>query len=363
MTAHTDLDAREALAERMVEATTQALETLGVFLGLELGLYRALADLGAATEAKVAAHSGIDVRYAREWLEQQATAGYLTCDDPNHPTKERRYRLPPGHAEVLLDPDSPYHAAPLAGMLASVTGALPQLLQAYRSGGGVPYAAYGQQMRCGIAALNRPMFLHELASTWLPAVPDLDRRLRSAPPARVLDLGCGLGASSIALAHAYPRAQVLGVDLDEESVTEARTQAAEAGVADRVAFEVGDAAQVNAEARFDLVTVFEALHDMGDPVGALRTARALLAEDGNILVADERVADAFTATGDPLERFMYGWSVLHCLPATLAEQPVEATGTVLRAPTVACWAAAAGFDGFEVLPIDNPFWRFYRLRG
>src|SRR6266498_1551656 len=363
VTAHTELDAREALAERLIDDVTGALETLGVYLGLELGLYQALADLGAATQAEIAATAGIAPRYAREWLEQQAVAGYLACDDPAHPAEERRYRLPAGHAEVLLDADSPYHAAPVAGMLASVARVLPQLLQAYRTGGGVPYAAYGQQMRRGIAAVNRPMFLHELASSWLPAVPDIDRRLRTAPPSRVLDLGCGLGASSIALARAYPRARVVGVDLDAASVTEARAEAAEAGVADRVTFVVGDAAHVASETSFDLITVFEALHDMADPVGTLRAARALLAGDGSILVADERVADAFTAPGDPVERFMYGWSILHCLPATLAERPAEAAGTVLRAPTVARWATAAGFAGFEVLPIDNLFWRFYRMRG
>jgi len=102
---------------------------------------------------------------------------------------------------------------------------------------------------------------------------------------------------------------------------------------------------------------------MGDPVGTLRAARALLAAGGSVLVGDERVAEAFTSPGDPTERFMYGWSILHCLPATLAEHPIEASGTVLRAPTVGRWAAAAGFTGFEVLPIDNPFWRFYRLCG
>jgi SAM-dependent methyltransferase len=363
MITHTDLDAREALAERLVDATTHALETLSVHLGLELGLYQALADLGAATETEVAAHTGIAARYAREWLEQQATAGYLTCDDPEHPAEQRRYRLPAGHAEVLLDADSLYHAGPLAATFAGVAGVLPQLPEAYRSGGGVPYAAYGQPMRRGIAALNRPMFLHQLASSWLPAMPDLNQRLRSAPPARVLDLGCGLGASSIALARAYPRIQVLGVDLDQASITEARAQAAKAGVADRVTFVAGDAAQVTPDAPFHLITIFEALHDMGDPEGTLRAARALLADDGNVLVADERVADTFTAPGDPVERFMYGWSILHCLPATLAERPVEAPGTVLRTPTVARWAAAAGFGRFEVLPIDNPFWRFYRMRG
>ena len=207
------------------------------------------------------------------------------------------------------------------------------------------------------------MFLHELATAWLPAVPELHQRLGSAPPPRVLDLGCGLGASALALARAYPLATVLGVDLDEASVAEARAAAAEAGVADRVSVVAGDAVQLAPEAPFDLVTIFEALHDMGDPVGALRAARAVLADGGSVLVADERVADVFTAPGDPTERLMYGWSILHCLPATMAEGPVEATGTVLRAPTLAGWAAAAGFTGFEVLPIDNRFWRFYRLHG
>jgi hypothetical protein len=342
MTASTDVDARELLAGRLVDGLTGAMETLGVFLGVDLGLYRAVAELEEATEVEVAGRAGVAPRYAREWLEQQAAAGYLACDDVTLPAAERRYRLPEGHAEVLVDADSPYHAAPLALALAGIAGVLPQLVQAYRSGGGVPYTAYGRALRDGIAAANRPMFLHELATAWLPAVADLDRRLRSAPPPRVLDLGCGLGASSIALARAYPRATVLGVDLDTASVAHARP------------------AQ---EASFDLITIFEALHDMADPVGALRTARDRLADGGSVLVADERVADAFTAPGDATERLMYGWSILHCLPATLAEDPVEATGTVLRAPTLARWAAAAGFTGFEVLAIANPFWRFYRLRG
>jgi SAM-dependent methyltransferase len=362
MTSQTDVDEREALAERLVEGVTHSLETLSVYLGLELGLYQALADLGMATEGEIASRTGVSDRYCREWLEQQSVAGYLACDDPAHPTGERRYRLPPRHAEVILDSDSRYHTAPVASMLAGVTRVLPRVLEAYRTGAGVAYAAYGQEIRRGIAALNRPMFLHELANGWLPAIPDIDRRLRAAPPPRVLDLGCGLGASSIALAQAYPRTRVLGVDLDETSIAEARVDAAEAGVADRVSFVVGDAVGVASQTPFDLVTLFEALHDMADPVGALHAARALLASDASVLIADERVADVFTAPADPVERFMYGWSILHCLPATIAERPVEATGTVLRAPTVAHWASDAGFTRFEVLPIDNPFWRFYRMR-
>jgi Rv2258c-like winged HTH domain len=170
MTAHTDLDAREALAERLVDDTTRALEILIVSLGLDLGLYQALADLGPATELEIATATGVAPRYAREWLEQQATAGYVACPDPAPPPEQRRYQLPPGHAEVLLDTDSPYHTAPLAIILAGVAKVLPQLLTAYRSGG-VPYAAYGPAMRQGIAALNRPMFLHDSPAPGCPRCP------------------------------------------------------------------------------------------------------------------------------------------------------------------------------------------------
>jgi ubiquinone/menaquinone biosynthesis C-methylase UbiE len=177
-----------------------------------------------------------------------------------------------------------------------------------------------------------------------------------------LDLGCGLGLSSITLAQGYPRAIVHGVDLDEKSITEARAAAAAAGVADRVTFATGDAAHRQAADTYDLVMIFETLHDLADPVATLRAARSALADHGNVLIADERVADCFSAPAGLLERFQYGWSVLHCLPATLATGATAANGTVLRAPTVARWARNAGFREFEILPIDNDFWRFYRLR-
>jgi cyclopropane fatty-acyl-phospholipid synthase-like methyltransferase len=235
------------------------------------------------------------------------------------------------------------------------------LADAFRTGGGVPYAAYGAEIRSGIRALNRPSFLHDLASTWLPAMPDVVARLDADPPARVLDLGCGEGVSTIAMARAYPRIRVTGIDLDVASIEAARDAAARAGLSDRVAFEPGDASRVHDRGPFDLATVFEALHDMGDPVGVLRAVRANLGERGVLFIADERVADEFTATADTVERMQYGFSVLHCLPATMAEDPVEAAGTVLRAPTVDRWAAEAGFGSCTRVPIENEFWQFYRM--
>jgi SAM-dependent methyltransferase len=354
----TDSD-RNRLAERLVENTTTALELLSVHVGRELGLYHAVR--AGSTEEEVAARAGIAPRYAREWLEQQTVSGILTCDDPARPAPERVYRLPAGHAEVLLDADSPYYTAPLATMLAGIARVMPLLPHAYRTGGGVPYAAFGAEIRQGIASLNRPAFQHDLAAAWLPTMPDVVARLGAVPAARVLDLGCGEGNSTIALARGYPRIQVLGVDLDSDSVAVARAAAADAGVADRVELEVGDAATVAGGQPFDLVTIFEALHDMGDPVGVLRTVRSVLADGGSLFVADELVADEFTAKADLVERLQYGFSVLHCLPATMAENPVEAAGTALRAPTVERWAAEAGFGRFERLPIENDFWQFYRM--
>jgi ubiquinone/menaquinone biosynthesis C-methylase UbiE len=300
-------------------------------------------------------------RYAREWLEQQAAAGVVEAEGTN--PEDRRFQLPAEHAEVLIDGDSPFYVAAGALMLAGVARVLDRLPAAYRTGKGIPYADYGAEIRRGIAGLSRPLFLHGLDG-WLHAVPEISDRLTGPPPARVLDLGCGIGTSSIAIARAYPLVEVVGIDLDDASVAAARAAADAAGVADRVSFLTGSAAAVaGPDGSYDLVTIFEALHDMGDPAGTLRRARRLLADRGSVFIADARVQEEFTAPGDLLERFNYGWSILHCVPATLAENPVEANGTVLRPTTVRRWAHEAGFARCEIADIDNPFWRFYRLDG
>ncbi|GAA3244949.1 class I SAM-dependent methyltransferase [Dactylosporangium siamense] len=341
------------LTERLLGQLLAGTELFSVHLGIQLGLYQVLHEHPDATDAVLAERAGIDRRYAREWLEQQAAAGYVLCTS----LADRTFRLPDGAADVLLDPAHPASGVGMVTVFAGVAQAVPALAEAYRTGGGVPYAAYGSFTRDGIAAMNLPGFRHCLAQEWLPALPDVVERLTKAP-ARVMDLGCGAGASTLAIAAAFPRAAVTGVDLDEESIADARRAAAAAGLADRVTFLRQDAAAT--EGDYALVTIFEALHDMGDPVGVLRTVRGLLAPGGVLFVADEKVADEFTAPADEIERLQYAFSVLHCLPATMAEHPVEAAGTALRAPTVARWAAQAGFAS-TVLPIEHDFWRFYRL--
>jgi len=190
----------------------------------------------------------------------------------------------------------------------------------------------------------------------------VDARLRAQPRARIADVACGAGWSSIAFARAYPEVTVDGFDLDGPSIERARRNAAEAGVADRVSFQVRDAAEATAGS-YQLVAVFEAIHDLARPVDVLRAMRGLVADDGAVLVVDEKVADQFAAPGDEVERLMYTYSVLCCLPVGLSEWPSAGTGTVMRAATLRRYAREAGFTDVEVLPIEHDVLRFYRLRG
>jgi 2-polyprenyl-3-methyl-5-hydroxy-6-metoxy-1,4-benzoquinol methylase len=238
---------------------------------------------------------------------------------------------------------------------------MPQVAEAFRTGEGVPYESYGADMREAISSLNRPAFLNLIGNYWFPAIADVDRRLRSKPPARVADVGCGTGWSSIAIASAYPLVKVDGFDLDKASIKEAQRNAKESQVAKRVRFEVRDAADPRLHGTYDLVTAFETIHDMSNPVGALRAMRALVKAGGAVVVMDEKVAEEFTAPGDDLERFLFGWSAVHCLPVGMADSPSAATGTVMRPALLRQYAREAGFADIEILPVENDSWRFYRL--
>jgi 2-polyprenyl-3-methyl-5-hydroxy-6-metoxy-1,4-benzoquinol methylase len=353
----------DALVERLFNATIEAMDLFAVYVGDRLGYYGALAEGGAATSGELAQRTGTAERYAREWLEQQAVTGILACENPEAAAAERRYRLPDGYEAVLADPDSLTAMAPMAQIFAGCVKPLPQLLEAFRSGGGVPYEDYGADLAEGQAGTTRPQFRHLLAQEWLPAMPDLHARLRADPPARVADVGMGLGWSSIAIAKAYPKVRVDGFDLDEASIRVAQTNAEAAGVGDRVAFHVRDAGDPDLAGRYDFALAVECVHDMSNPVGVLAAMRRLVGDGGTVLVVDEKVADAFTAPGDAVERYMYGFSVLHCLPVGMVEQPSAATGTVMRRGTLRRYAEEAGYRAVDELPIEHDFFRFYRLAG
>ena len=352
---------RDAFVERFLGFASGTFSLFSIYIGDRLGLYRSLADDGPATSAELASRTGTHERYIREWLEQQTVTGILEVEDENHGTESRHYSLPPGHAEPLIDCGSLNYVVPMAQLLVGAVRPLPSLLEVYRNGGGVSFDEYGSDLREGQAAINYPAFWNQLPNEWLPAIPDVHARLQSNPPAQVADIGCGFGWSSLGMARGYPNIQVDGFDLDAPSIERAQENARRNKLADRVHFQVRDAGDPSLAGGYDLVTAFECVHDMTDPVGALTTMRRLAKEGGTVLIVDERVGDTFTARGNDVERMMYGWSILHCLPVGMTEENSAGTGTVMRTDTLRKYATEAGFSNVEVLPIENFFFRFYRL--
>ena len=348
----------EEFAQRLLDAVLGAQLVQAAYLGERLGYYRALAEAGPLTSPDLAARTGTAERYAREWLEHQAVAGVLTVDDQTAAPDARRFELPAGPGEVLTDTTSPAHVLPLARMVGGIGKHLDDLVGAYRTGGGVSWAELGEDAREGQGGANRPLFLGALPREHLPSIPDIAAVLTRG--GRIADVGCGVGWSSIGIALAHPGVTVDGYDVDAPSIEAARANAAEAGVADRVQFHTTDIATV--PGRYDLVTAFECIHDMPAPVPVLAAMRRLAGPDGVVLVMDENVAETFTAPGDDVERLMYGWSITCCLPDGLATPGSVGTGTVMRPDILRRYATEAGFAAVEVLPVQDDFFRFYRLR-
>ncbi len=359
-TADDDADATTAFAERVFADALGAFELLSIYLGDRLGWYRALAEAGSLDAPALAERTGTQERYAREWLEQQAVYGILTVDDVDAEASARRFALPPAHADALVNPDSLDYVSPLGRFVAAAGAQLAPLLDAYRSGGGVSWAQLGDEARWAQGDINRPWFLHRLGDA-LASVPSLHDVL-SRPGARIADIGMGHGWSSIALAKAYPSARVEGFDVDAESVAAARRHAEQAGVGDRVRFHHVAGEGLPQEAVFDAAFVFEALHDMPFPVEVLTSIRRAVKPDGEVVIMDEAVAEAFAPDGDDVERVMYGYSILMCLPDGLSTPGSVGTGTVMRPSTLDRYAREAGFSGSEILPIEGfAAFRFTRL--
>jgi 2-polyprenyl-3-methyl-5-hydroxy-6-metoxy-1,4-benzoquinol methylase len=349
---------RDAFAERLFRSALGYFDLLSIRLGQRLGLYEVLAE-GPVTSQELASRAGIAERYSREWLEQQATVGILRADVE---TEDPTFSLPPSHAEVLLDGDSLSYMGASVWQLLTIPNAFENVVEAFRSGGGVSNEAYGRDNVQGQGLGNRPVFLTTLPIDWLPNIPPMHERLTAEPPARVVDVGCGTGWSSIAIAKAYPQVTVDGFDPDEFSVELARKNAAVEGVADRVRFHRADAAEVTTAGPFDVATAFECIHDMARPVEVLGAVRRALADDGSMLIVDERTRERFTGEPDELEAYFYGWSIFDCLPTGMYEQPSAGTGTVMRPSVLEGYARRAGFTRFQALPIEHDTFRLYLLR-
>lgn len=350
----------EALMGRLLEAGVGSLDMYSIYLGDQLGYYRALHEGGPLTSAELAARAGTHERYAREWLEQQATTGILAVDDAQADARDRRFSLPAGYEAILVDPLSDVFLAPISRLMVACMSQGPALVEAYRTGGGVSWSQFGDPIRSAQSDFNRPFFANGLVPGCIAQMPELDAALR-APGARIAEIGFGGGWAAIAMARAYPGVTVAGFEIDQPSVEMARINLRGSGVEDRVTFNHQDAGDDAISGDFDLVCAFECIHDMPDPVSVLHTMRRLAKPGGTVLVMDERVGDRFGDSNDLVERLMYGVSLAVCLPDGMSHQPSVGTGTVMRASTFAGYATEAGFAGVEVLPIEHPMFRFYQL--
>ncbi len=349
----------EEMTERILASVIATMETLTVSLGDMLGYYAIVRDHDGVTSGELAAAAGTAERYAREWLEQQATIGILHVADVTAAAKDRHYTLPAGHAEALVDTDSLAYITPFARMVAAAGARLGDIAEAHRTGGGVSWDDYGDDMRQGQGAANKPIFVSPLGSEWFASIPEIHATLSDG--GRVADIATGFGWSAIGLALAYPEIHVDGFDVDGPAIEAARANAEAAGVADRVHFHHADAGELGIGGRYDLVTAFEAIHDLAYPVEVLATMRSLAAEAGLVVVMDEAVADAFGDFDNQIEQLMYGYSNLVCLPDGMSHPGSAGTGTVMRPGDLRRYATQAGFTDIEVLPIDAGLFRFYKL--
>ena len=310
-----------------------------VVTGDRLGLYKALAAAGPLTPAELAASTGTAERYVREWLNAQAAGGYVDYD-----SSTGRYGLSPEQALLLADETSPVF---FVGGFESATAAVriePQLVEAFRTGAGVGWHEHADGLFSGTERFFRSGYAANLVSSWIPALDGVEAKLQAG--ASVADVGCGHGASTILLAQAYPRSTFVGYDYHGPSVQTAKARAAAAGVADRVRFEVAQATDY-AGRGFDLVTMFDCLHDLGNPAGAAAHVRRTLAEDGTWMIVEPNAGDRVEDNLTPIGRAFYAASTLICTPNALAQETGVALGAQAGERRIRDVVCGAGFSDFR----------------
>ncbi|HEX6419914.1 MAG TPA: methyltransferase domain-containing protein [Acidimicrobiales bacterium] len=352
-TTDTDQPTVDEFLGRVASDAAGAFHAATVLLGDKLGLYRALAQ-GPATADELAAGTGCDARYLREWCHAQVAAGYCGYDEATG-----RFALGPAQATVLADESSPAFAA---GMMA-LAGVLFKdeervVRDAVRTGAGVGWHEHHDDLFHGTERLFKPGYVTNLVQSWIPALDGVDAALRAG--ARVADIGCGHGASTIVMAEAYPGSTFVGFDYHPESIDIARRRAAEAGVADRVTFEVASAADYPGEG-YALACVFDALHDMGDPVGAAAHIRASLADDGTFLLVEPMAGETLTDNVNPLGKLFYSAGMFVCVAHAKAQGGREALGPQVPEATWRELLGDAGFSRFR-RAAETPFNRVFEAR-
>jgi 2-polyprenyl-3-methyl-5-hydroxy-6-metoxy-1,4-benzoquinol methylase len=334
-----DQEKLEEFAGKMVVEAGAAVSAALIVIGDRLGLYRAMAGAGPLTSAELADRTGTNERYVREWLSAQAAGGLV-----EYHADERRYELTPEQALVLADDSSPACMAGMFQLISACAKDEPRITEAFRTGNGVGWHEHHHDTFEGCERFFRPGYNANLVPSWIPALDGVDAKLRAG--GRVADVGCGHGASTIVMAEAYPNSTFVGSDYHAESIETARRRAAEAGVADRVSFEVAPAKEFPGEA-YDLVCTFDCLHDMGDPVGAARHVRKALAPDGTWLIVEPFANDQVEDNLNPVGRIYYSFSTFLCTPASLSQEVGLALGAQAGEGRIHDVITAAGFTRFR----------------
>lgn len=342
----------EAFAGKVIEDLAAALRGPLTYIADRLGIFKAMAGAGALTVDELAAKTGLNARYLREWLGAMVTAGYVEYQPVG-----KKFVLPPEHAAVLADEESPLFAGGAIEFLATML-VTPKIQQAFRDGKGVPYSAYTPEVFEGIARWSAPGYKNSLAQKWIPAMPHVEKRLREGGTAA--DVGCGQGVASIALAKAFPNSRFWGFDAHGPSIERARGNAKAAGVADRVTFEVADGARIPAT-RFDLISTFDVLHDSADPLAIVRSARAALAPEGSYIALDPNLSPDLDRNINMFGRLLYPATTMYCMSVSLGQGGAGIGGDINEG-LVRQWAEKAGFTRFTKIPIEDPSMGLYEMR-
>ncbi len=324
-----------------------------IVAGDQLGLYRAMAGAGPISSSDLAEKTRTSERYVREWLNAQAAGGYVTYD----PATER-YELPAEQAMALADENSPAFVCGAFELATATIKAEPQIEDSFRTGAGFGWHQHDAGVPTGCERFFRPGYNANLVSTWIPALDGVEEKLRVG--ARIADIGCGLGASSRLLAEAYPRSKVTGFDYHKQSIDIASKKAKDAGLSDRLQFEVASASSFPGSG-YDLVAVFDSLHDMGDPVGAAKHVKQALAPDGTWLIVEPIAGDRVEQNLNPVGRAYYAFSTFLCVPNSLSQEVGLALGAQAGEKRIHDVVTAAGFTRFHRIN-ETPFNIVYEVR-
>lgn len=324
------------------------------YIGDRLGLFKALASAGPSTSAELASAANLNERYVREWLRAMVAAEYIDYDEAS-----QRYRMTDEQAFVLANEDSPIFVGGAFHFTTPSLYNVPKIMQAFRTGGGIAYSEIGEEIPEAIERLFRPGYVNFLASEWLPTVPGLKAKLDEG--ASIADVGCGCGQSTVAMAGAFPKSRVMGLDFHAPSIARARKLAASKGLGN-VDFVEAAADNLPRDRKFDLICSFDCIHDMVDPLAALRAIRRALAPAGVYVWSEPNASANAHENRNPFGKAFHALSPFHCMTVSLAFNG-DGLGTVIGEQGARSLAQDAGFSAFERLPIQNPFNQFFALRG